>query len=63
MAERACKQCKRIVEDEDECPVCKNNDLSGSYSGTVVIYNPEDSKIAERLEVKTPGKYAIRVKG
>lgn len=62
MAEKACRNCKRVVEDESECPVCKNNDLSDSYSGTVVIWDTEDSEIAERLEIKTPGKYAIRVK-
>ncbi|WEL19881.1 transcription elongation factor subunit Spt4 [Candidatus Nanohalococcus occultus] len=62
MSEKACKQCNRIVEDATECPVCKNNDLSSTWSGTVVIYNPEDSEIAEKLGVKTPGEYAIRVK-
>lgn len=62
MAEQACRNCNRIVEDSDECPVCKNNDMSGSWSGTVVIYDPEDSEIAEKLGIGTPGKYAIRVK-
>jgi len=62
VAEKACKNCNRIVEYAQECPVCKNNDLSNSWSGTVVIYDPEDSKIAERLEIGIPGKYAIRVK-
>lgn len=62
MAEKACKQCNRIVEDATECPVCKNNDLSDSWSGLVVIYDPEDSEIAEKLEIQTPGKYAIRTR-
>lgn len=62
MAEKACKQCNRIVEDATECPVCKNNDLSDSWSGLVVIYDPEDSEIAEQLEIQTPGKYAIRTR-
>ncbi len=62
MAEKACKECNRIVEDSDECPVCKNNDLSTSWSGLVVIYDSEDSEIAEKLEIKTPGKYAIRTR-
>jgi len=61
MAEKACKDCKRIVEDADECPVCKNNDLSNSWSGLVVIYDDE-SEIAEKLGIQTPGRYAIRVK-
>ncbi len=62
MSEKACKQCNRIVEDATECPVCKNNDLSDSWSGLVVIYDPEDSEIAERLEIQTPGRYAIRTR-
>ncbi|MFB6158388.1 MAG: transcription elongation factor subunit Spt4 [Candidatus Nanohalobium sp.] len=62
MAEQACKNCNRIVEDASECPVCRNNDLSGSWSGLVVIYDPEESEIAEKLGISTPGRYAIRVK-
>jgi len=62
MAERACRNCNRIVEDSTECPVCKGNDLSNAWSGLVVIYDPEDSEIAEELGIKTPGRYAIRVK-
>jgi len=61
MAERACTDCKRIVEDSDECPVCKNNVLSNSWSGLVVIYDTE-SEIAEEMNIQTPGRYAIRVK-
>jgi DNA-directed RNA polymerase subunit E" len=62
MAEKACRNCNRIVEDASECPVCKNNDLSDSYNGLVVIYDPEDSQIAESIGISTPGRYAIRVK-
>ncbi len=62
MAEKVCKNCNRIVEDSDECPVCRNNDLSTSWSGLVVIYDPDDSEIAEKMGIETPGKYAIRAK-
>jgi len=61
MSEKACTDCKRIVEDSDECPVCKNNVLSDSWSGLVVIYDT-DSEIAEEMGVQTPGRYAIRAK-
>jgi RNA polymerase subunit RPABC4/transcription elongation factor Spt4 len=61
MAERACTDCMRIVEDSDECPVCKNNVLSDSWSGLVVIYDT-DSEIADEMSIQTPGRYAIRVK-
>ena len=62
MAEKACKDCNRIVEDASECPVCRNNDLSDAWNGLVVIYDPEESEIAEKIGISTPGKYAIRVK-
>jgi len=52
---------QKIVEDSDECPVCKNNVLSDSWSGLVVIYDT-DSEIAEEMGIQTPGRYAIRVK-
>ncbi len=61
MSEKACTDCKRIVEDSDECPVCKNNVLSNSWSGLVVVYD-SDSEIADEVGVQTPGRYAIRVK-
>ena len=61
MADKACTDCKRIVEDSDECPVCKNNVLSNSWSGLVVVYD-SDSEIADEVGVQTPGRYAIRVK-
>ena len=62
MAEKACRDCNRLVEDETECPVCKSNDLSESWSGLVVIYDPEESEIADKLDITTPGRYAIRAK-
>jgi len=62
MADRACKDCKRIVETGSECPVCKNNDLTTAWKGLIIIYD-EESDLAEEVGVSTPGKYAIRVKG
>ncbi len=58
---RACTDCKRIVEKSDECPVCKNNVLSSSWSGLIVVYDSE-SEIAEEAGIQTPGRYAVRVK-
>lgn len=61
MTEKACRECGRITE-QDECPVCRNNDLADSWGGTVLVMNPEDSEIAERLGVNTPGTYAVRTR-
>lgn len=62
MAEKACEDCNRLVEDETECPVCKSNKLTSNWSGMVVVYDPEDSEIAEKLGISTPGRYAIRTR-
>lgn len=62
MAERACKNCRRLVKEGDECPVCKSKDLTTTWRGLIVIYDPEGSKLAEEVGIEAPGRYAIRVK-
>lgn len=62
MTEKACKNCKRIVESGNECPVCKSKDLTTSWKGIVVVYDVDNSKIAEEADINSPGRYAIRVK-
>jgi DNA-directed RNA polymerase subunit E" len=62
MTEKACSECHRLVEDAQECPIDKNNDLRSNWSGIAVVYDVEDSEIADRLEITTPGRYAIKVR-
>lgn len=61
MAEEACKRCNRIVEG-NVCPICGDSNLSDDWRGYVIILDPEGSQIAERMEVDTPGRYALRVR-
>lgn len=61
MATRACTNCKRLMDSGSECEICKNDELTRNWRGMVVIYDPEDSRIAEELGVSTPGKYAVQV--
>jgi len=44
------------------CPICKSTDLSEDFSGHVIIVDPENSEIAEKLGVTLPGNYALRVR-
>jgi len=44
-----------------ECPACKNSDLTKNWRGMVIILDP-DSKIAEPMDIDTPGKYTIRMR-
>ena len=53
MTEQACRECRRIVEGQ-VCPICNSASLSKDWSGYVVIIDPKESIIAERLEIKLP---------
>jgi DNA-directed RNA polymerase subunit E" len=60
MTKKACKSCRKITED-NVCPICQNTDLSTRWRGLVVIINPEKSQVAEKLEIKEKGEYALIV--
>lgn len=60
---KACKNCNRVVSERAElCPNCKTSNFSDEWHGLVAIINPKRSIIAERLEIKAPGKYALKVR-
>lgn len=58
----ACRMCHRIVEEGNVCPVCSSSDLSNEWQGYVIIIDPSRSNIAKKLNIDTPGKYAIKVR-
>ena len=60
MAEKACRNCRRLVKGSI-CPICKSTDLTKSWRGSLIILNAE-SEIAKEAGITTPGKYAVRVK-
>ncbi len=57
---RACKKCMRVVEG-DTCPVCGGH-TSQYWSGYLAVIDPGNSKIALRMEIKTPGEFALKVR-
>lgn len=57
---KACKNCHQLTE-EAVCPVC-HSPTSKTWQGYVVVADPKKSKIARRMNVKTPGKYALKVR-
>jgi len=61
MAELACKSCRLINVDTAICRLCGSTELTKEWYGYVVILDPEKSEIAKKLEIKYPGKYALRV--
>jgi DNA-directed RNA polymerase subunit E" len=74
MTYKACRKCRKIIEDTDddlsssdkkeiikECPICSGTAFTTFWKGNALIIDPEKSEIAEAMDVKTPGRYALRL--
>jgi DNA-directed RNA polymerase subunit E" len=62
MAKRkACRIC-HVITTKSHCPICKSTNLTDSFSGLVLVFNPETSMIAKKLNIKEPGEYALQVR-
>ncbi|RLI30456.1 MAG: hypothetical protein DRO46_00390 [Candidatus Hecatellales archaeon] len=61
MRERACTQCKTLFYGS-VCPTCKSTSFSEDFSGLLIILDPEKSQIARKVGIKTPGRYALKVR-
>ena len=55
----ACKNC-HILTSENICPNC-TIPTSKRWRGYVIIRDPDKSQIAEKMNIKKPGKYALKV--
>ena len=60
--QRACKICKTIFERTEKCPNCGSKDFTDSFKGRIVIVNPEKSEIAQKLNFKQRGDFAIKTR-
>ncbi len=58
---RACRTCKNISDDA-VCPVCKGTEFSDDYSGLLVVLDPENSILAEKLNTTEEGNYALKIR-
>jgi DNA-directed RNA polymerase subunit E" len=61
MRERACTQCKTLFYG-NICPTCKSTSHSEDFSGLLIVLDPEKSEIAKKVEIKMPGRYALKVR-
>ncbi len=65
MAKRlACREC-HFVQDSEEaesCFACGSTSLTEDWAGYVVISHPDESQIAEEMNVTQPGTYALKVR-
>jgi len=58
---KACKIC-HFLTTKSHCPICKSTNLSESYSGLVLIFDPASSILAQKLNISQPGEYALQVR-
>jgi len=61
VGDKACKNC-RMISAGPVCPNCKSTNLSDDWTGLVVVIDPQNSEVAKKMDIKTSGKYAIRVR-
>lgn len=59
--QKACKVCRTVVESGAKCPKCGSENLSENSKGKIIIINPEQSEIAQKLKIKDKGTYAIKI--
>jgi len=58
---RACRNCK-VITEETACHLCRGTDLSDDYSGLLVVLEPEGSQMAQTMEIKKEGRYALKIR-
>ena len=59
--EKACRQCKAVYEGA-KCPQCGSTESLDTFKGKVAVINPELSEIAQKLQIKQKGVFAIKLK-
>ncbi|MCC6016962.1 MAG: DNA-directed RNA polymerase, subunit E'' [Desulfurococcaceae archaeon] len=59
---KACIKCRALVKPEEEkCPICGSNEFTFEWSGIVIVLDSEKSEVAKMLNIKTPGRYALKI--
>lgn len=61
MKKKYCKSCKILVRGSS-CTVCNGSDLTENFQGRLFITDANKSEIAKKLEIKSSGEYAIKVR-
>jgi DNA-directed RNA polymerase subunit E" len=44
------------------CPVCKGSELSEDFLGFAIILDASKSQLAEKMNIKEAGKYALKIR-
>jgi DNA-directed RNA polymerase subunit E" len=61
---KACKLCRTIVEPGmgEKCPNCGSKELTESFKGRIEVLSPEKSELANKLNLKEKGNFAIKAR-
>lgn len=59
--EKACRTCRKIIEEGKECPLCHGTSFTTFWKGYVIIIDPEKSEIAKKMGITHTGKHALRL--
>jgi len=59
--QNVCRGCHRVV-DGDVCVMCGSSNLTHDWAGYLVIIDPKHSDIAQKMNVDTPGRVALKVR-
>ena len=57
---KACKICKSIYEGKEKCPKCDSKEFTEGFKGRIFVLNPEKSELAQKLNLKEKGNFAIK---
>lgn len=59
---KACRNCRALVPlDTERCPVCGSTSFTEKWSGMIIVFDPERSRVATMLGIKKPGRYALKL--
>ena len=61
LKERACRNCRMVVLEEQDCPNCGGKAFTTFWRGYVVITDAEKSEIAKKMGISRAGKFALRL--
>jgi DNA-directed RNA polymerase subunit E" len=61
LKEKACRNCRMVVEEANECPNCGGKTFTTFWRGYVVIVDPEKSEISKKMGISRQGKFALRL--
>ena len=60
MAERACPRCNYVSFDKT-FTLC-GTETSADWTGLIVVIDPDESELAQELNITSPGRYALKVR-